>query len=296
MAFVIENDSVDAYKDYTYIMYVLCDKTASFYSKIKNIINIPIVVCSTGLSILNTINFSDNVDKMLIISYISTAFNLLIALSIAVLNIYKIPEKEFSFKSHSMNFLKLHNKINAEITKSKTVMINIDIVSIINEFNLLCEYITFHIPSHIRKDIQKNYPSYKFPLLLTNNTKEPDVRKTTLSKYLKKMMKIQESSNQLHVQQYKHKSELTESDISDVVSIEDCVAIELNSVNSSTSSNNENKKNKTTLPSIYSHSYPPSCNQSPFSVLAENMQYSPLFAIQGKRSRPLRPFKNHKPQ
>jgi hypothetical protein len=165
-------EEIDAYKDYTFIMYTLCDKTASFYSKIKNVINIPIVICSTGLSILNTTSFDQDTDRFIFISYLGIVLNLLIAMSVATLNVFKITEKEFSFKSHSMNFLKLHNKINAEIAKCKTIMIDIDILSIINEYNLLCEYITFHIPSRIRRDIQKHYPYHKMPILLTNTKKE----------------------------------------------------------------------------------------------------------------------------
>ena len=170
-----ETESIELYKDYSYIMYILCDKTASFYSKIKNIINIPIVICSTGLSILNTTNFDENMIKN-----ISICLNLLIAVSVAILNLFKITEKEFSFKSHSMNFLKLYNKINTELAKSKTILTKIDIMSIINEYNLLCEYITFHIPSRIRKEIRENYKNYKLPIMVINNNKN---RKLSLSYY-----------------------------------------------------------------------------------------------------------------
>lgn len=173
-------ESVELYKDYTYIMYILCYQTSSFYAKIKNIINIPIVICSTCLSIINTPEFNNDIDKMMIVKNISTCFNLLIALSIAVLNLYKITEKEFSFKSHAINFLKLHNKINAEIAKSNTLMLDIDIMNVIDEYNLLCEYITFHIPSHIRKKTIKNYPSFKMPtMIITNKRKSQEINKTT---------------------------------------------------------------------------------------------------------------------
>lgn len=271
MSFIHQNVSVDCYKDYTFIMYILCDKTASFYSKIKNVINIPIVICSTGLSILNTVNFSDNVDKMLIISYISTAFNLLIALSIAILNLYKIPEKEYSFKSHSMNFLKLNNKINAEITKCRTIMQEIDIVSIINEYNLLCEYITFHIPSHIRKDIQKNYAKYKLPLLLTNNKKDSYNHKI-LSKYVKYI-----------IQNSQHNVDIPDDKISSISS--DCMSIEMDS----SASAKENTIIPIKKPKLVIYSGHSSFDESPFSVLAHNVQYSPLFATKtNKRNMPIR--------
>lgn len=178
-------ESIEIYKDYTYIMYILCDKTSAFYSKIKNIISIPIVICSTGLSILNTTNFNEE-----IIRYISIGFNLLIALSVAILNLYKIPEKEFSFKSNAMSFLKLHNHINGELAKSKTLLTTIDVVSIINEYNMLCEYIVFHIPSRIRKDITINYQNYKLPLLVTNNNKMISKKKFLFGYYFKQKSPI----------------------------------------------------------------------------------------------------------
>lgn len=167
-----DTEDVDAYKDYTFIMYVMCDKTASFYSKIKNVINIPIVICSSGLSILNTTVFDEDTGRQMFISYLGIVLNLLIALSVAILNVFKITEKEFSFKSHSMNFLKLHNKINAEVARCKTISADVDIITVIAEYNLICEYITFHIPSRIRRDIQKNYPNHKLPVLLTNSKKD----------------------------------------------------------------------------------------------------------------------------
>ncbi len=178
MSFDNSIETIEIYKDYTYIMYILCDKTASFYSKIKNIINIPIVICSTALSILNTTNFDDN-----IIKNVSMSFNLLIALSVAMLSLFKITEKEFSFKTHSSNFLKLHNKINIELAKSKTILSEIEVLPIINEYNLLCEYIIFHIPSRIRKDIKENYNNYKLPTLVTNNNKISIKKKSTLAYY-----------------------------------------------------------------------------------------------------------------
>lgn len=186
------NESIDKYKDYIYIMYIVCDKTSSFYSKIKNAVNIPIIIISTALSILNTTDFDKNnvIDNNFIymIRYVSIGFNITIAVLIGVLTHFKIVEKEYSFKTHAMNFLKLYNKINAEVTKCKTIMLEVDIVNIINEYNLLCEYVTFHIPNRIRKQIQKNYSSYKMPLLVTNTKKEKNHHKPTLKYFINMMV------------------------------------------------------------------------------------------------------------
>lgn len=154
-------------------MYILCDKTSIYYSRLKNIINIPIIICSTSMSILNTTEFSKEVgiDNVLVIRLCTIIFNLMTALSIAVLNVYKITEKEFSFKSLSISFLKVHNKINMEIAKHKSTKKNIEneIINLIKEYNTLCESVIFHIPEHIQNNVKKNYESYHLPFMPHNN-------------------------------------------------------------------------------------------------------------------------------
>lgn len=199
MSSVSYNDSIDLYKDYTYIMYILCDKTASFYSKIKNIINIPIIICSTGLSILNTNNFDKNIFIISITRNIGIGFNLLIAISIAILNYYKITEKEYAFKTSAKSFLELHDKINFELTKSKTINSSVDILKILDEYNLYCEQIAFHIPSRIRRSIIKEYKSYNLPLLLLNNKKHRKILKTSYFDMYKSKMKTYSSNNSTHM-------------------------------------------------------------------------------------------------
>ena len=162
---------INSYKDYSYIMYIVCDQTSSYYSKIKNTINIPIVFCSAGLSIMNTYTTKD-LHTSHSIKNTGIVLNILIALSLSILNIYKITEKEFFFNTQSVKFLKIYNKINIEIMKSKTELNTENIMNIITEYNILCEHIQFHIPSHIRKYILKNYKHFQIPFLILNTVKK----------------------------------------------------------------------------------------------------------------------------
>jgi hypothetical protein len=175
------NDN-DIYVDHTYIMYILCDKTASFYYKIKNIINIPVIICSAVLSIFGSMNYNTNLENTVAIN-MTLFLNIFVTVAIALLNFFKITEKEFFFKSYAMNFFKLHNKINGEITKSKTIMINLEISQIINEYNVLCENITFNIPSRIKDNVAKRYADYKLPTILINN--KPMKKKIHIWNFLK---------------------------------------------------------------------------------------------------------------
>ena len=260
MSFDSYNESIEVYKDYSYIMYILCDKTAAFYSKIKNIINIPIVICSTSLSILNTADFINNTDLITITRNISIGFNLLIAISVAILNLFKITEKEYSFKIHSEQFLQLNNKINTEIAKSKTIHTKVDIMSIINEYNIYCEMISFHIPSTIRKRITKKYANYKLPLMLINNKKE-------LNKKHNKMLYF------FNIFKKKHNTPKTPT-----TSTSYTTSSEVYNINRSRSSSlsSINIINDEYIPKVYQHVLSPihSLNDSPCSVF--DLKNSPI--------------------
>jgi hypothetical protein len=266
------NESIDKYKDYTYIMYIVCDKTASFYSKIKNCINIPIIIISTVLSITNTTEFNkmDDLYYSEIIRYITIIFNVTIAVLIGILTHFKIIEKEYSFKTHSLNFLKLYNKINAETTKCKTIMIDVDILNIINEYNLLCEYIIFHIPDRVRKQIQKNYSSYKMPLLVTATKKEQKKDKPS-SKYFINMM----MDKKLIIKDDQF-AESSDNKVSNSESNTSTVDLQKIVVEKPYMQNQIYVIPGSQMSTIYSS---PSFNGSPFSIIADNdtkLQYSPI--------------------
>jgi hypothetical protein len=271
------NESIDKYKDYTYIMYIVCDKTASFYSKIKNCINIPIIIISTVLSITNTTEFNkmDDLYYSEIIRYITIIFNVTIAVLIGILTHFKIIEKEYSFKTHSLNFLKLYNKINAETTKCKTIMIDVDILNIINEYNLLCEYIIFHIPDRVRKQIQKNYSSYKMPLLVIATKKEQKKDKPSMKYFINMMM---DKKLVIKSDQFVESSDKPSSDNKVSNSDSDTSAIDLQNiiVDKPYVQNPIYVIPGSQMSTIYSS---PSFSGSPFSIIADNdtkLQYSPI--------------------
>lgn len=177
--------SIETYKDYSYVMYVMCYKSSLFYSTIKNVINIPIIICTTALSILSSSDFKsiNNIEKQDIIRSFSIGFNLLIALSIAILNVYKIAEKEFFFNSHASSFMKINNNIEVDLAKNKTTLTKIDILKIINDYNFLCESMTFHIPPYIRRSTFKKYHNFNLPLLLLENKREASILTTYYKKF-----------------------------------------------------------------------------------------------------------------
>lgn len=176
--------SIETYKDYSFVMYVMCYNSSLFYSTIKNVINIPIIICTTALSILSSSDFKsiNNTEKQDIIRYFSIGFNLLIALSIAILNVYKITEKEFFFNSHASSFMKINNNIELDLAKNKTTLVKIDILKIINDYNFLCENMAFHIPPYIRRSTFKKYHHFNLPLLLLENSRDASILRTYYKK------------------------------------------------------------------------------------------------------------------
>lgn len=177
--------SIETYKDYSYVMYVMCYNSSSFYCTIKNVINIPIIICTTAMSILSSSDFEsiNNTEKQDIIRIFSIGFNLLIALLIAILNVYKIAEKEFFFNSQASGFMKISNNIEVDLAKNKTTLTKIDILKIIYDYNSLCENMSFHIPQYIRRSAFKKYHNLNLPLLLLENKREASILTTYYKKF-----------------------------------------------------------------------------------------------------------------
>ena len=87
------------YRDKTYLMALLCGRSHSYYSFIKQIINIPIILSNSVLAVINGSSIDD--EKLKVINVITNAFS---ALMIMLINNFAITEKISCFKETSVKF------------------------------------------------------------------------------------------------------------------------------------------------------------------------------------------------
>ena len=113
---------LNSYSDKSYISCLLCDECSRFYSYLKSFVNIPLILSSSIMTVLNSSSF--NAEEMKIPNIIINATT---ALILALINYFKLPEKVQNFKTTSIKFNKLCHSIEDKLTND-TENINVEFI------------------------------------------------------------------------------------------------------------------------------------------------------------------------
>lgn len=161
-------DILKEYRDKTFIYEVLCTKTTEFYSNIKQVINIPLILSSSIMSICNSGSF--NPDEMQVPNIVINATT---ALLISLINNFKIVEKQQTFRNLSLKYMTLLHHIEDKINYDNEISPD-DTRSIIKQYDDLISQNEFHFPDHIKKKVRRMYlEKKKLPVILNDTSSEP---------------------------------------------------------------------------------------------------------------------------
>jgi hypothetical protein len=167
-----------SYKDKSYIMGVLCEKSFEHFNFIKSICNIPLILISSVMAILNSSSFDGNEMKIP-----NIVINSLTAMIIGIINNFRINEKESNFKQLSCKFMKISHLIEDKLHNQLETLSGSDISNQIKEYDNLIEQIDFTFPTSIQKTVKKLYKNKKqLPAILNGDMDDIiiDIIPTTL--------------------------------------------------------------------------------------------------------------------
>ena len=148
----IQKDIIFQYRDKSYICSILCQQTSDWYNLLISIINIPLIVMSTSLSIINSLNIDNNNMRMT-----NIIINASFALILALINNFNISEKKANFRSLHLKYIKLTHFIEDKITNELDNCTKEDIRNIINDYDILGENLEYPYPGFIRKRVKKRF-------------------------------------------------------------------------------------------------------------------------------------------
>lgn len=152
------------YRDKTYIYQILTHKTNEYYSNIKQIINIPLIVSSSIMTILNSGTFEPEEMKVP-----NIVINAVTALLISMINNYKIIEKQQTFRNLSLKYMALLHDIEDKLANDDNIEPD-EVRTIIKQYDDLISQTEYIIPSHIQKKVKNLYKGKKFlPLILNGD-------------------------------------------------------------------------------------------------------------------------------
>lgn len=170
----IQLRQLEILRDKVYIYQILTTKTNIWYSSIKQIINIPIILSSFALSILNSNSVS--ADEMKLPNII---INSIIGLMVSLINQFRIVEKQSAFKNISIKFMNLLHEIEDHLINDKNITPD-EIRLLTKQYDEIISNMEFQIPDRIAKSVKKIYKGKKFlpVILISDQDDEPTQRRS----------------------------------------------------------------------------------------------------------------------
>ena len=152
----ISNEHVkllESYGDKAYITSILCAQSSEHFEFLRSIINIPLILSSSVMTVMNSMNESNSNEIKISNIVLNTWTNLILSL----VGNFKLTEQATNFKQIDIKMNKLTHKIvdflsiDLESTKIE------DIRAIINEYDSLNESLDFPFPNFIKNRVKKVY-------------------------------------------------------------------------------------------------------------------------------------------
>jgi len=147
---------LESYRDKAYITSILCAQSSEHFSFLRSMVNLPLIISSSVMTVLNSM--SDNSNEM---KYANIVLNTWTSLILSIIGNFKLTEQATNFKQIEIKMNKLTHKIedflsiDLESTKIE------DIRAIINEYDSLNESLDFTYPNFIKNRVKKVYSGKK---------------------------------------------------------------------------------------------------------------------------------------
>lgn len=175
-----------SYKDKSYVMGVLCEKSFEHFNFIKSICNIPLILLSSVMAILNSSTFDGNEMKIP-----NIVINSLTAMIVGMINNFRVNEKENNFKQLSSKFMKISHMIEDKLNNHLDSLTSSDVSNQIKEYDNLIEQIDFTFPSSIQNTVKKLYKNKRqLPAILNGDTDDFIIDTISTSRAIPQMTSI----------------------------------------------------------------------------------------------------------
>ena len=146
---------IKQYRDKCYITCILCQESSSYNNLMKTIINIPLILTSSAMTVINS---SFNADDIKIANIILNASTSLI---LSLLGNFKFTEKSSHFRSMNIKFTKLLHQIEDLLINDFDEVEKDDIKKIIADYDMLVEGLEYDFNNFIKERVKLKYKDTK---------------------------------------------------------------------------------------------------------------------------------------
>lgn len=140
------------YRDRSYIMSALCSNHSDYFNLIKNILNVPLVITSSIMIVINS--YDDNIDNLKLYNIL---LNISTTIIISFMASFKINEKISLFNMASKKFIKNCHKAEDLLFNNLNEITVEDVKNIILEYDNINDSIDFNYIGFIKDNLIKKY-------------------------------------------------------------------------------------------------------------------------------------------
>ena len=152
---------LESYRDKAYITSILCSQSSENFSFLRSIVNIPLILSSSTMTVLNSMSEDDD-NRMKFANIILNAWTSLI---LSLVGNFKLPEQT---REQVTNFAQIQvkmNKLTHQIEDKLTIDLESckieDIRHFINDYDALYEQLDYAFPNFIKNRVKKVYAGKK---------------------------------------------------------------------------------------------------------------------------------------
>jgi L-cystine uptake protein TcyP (sodium:dicarboxylate symporter family) len=153
---MISHDQIkllQSYRDKSYVTSILCSQTGEFYSFIRSMINIPLILSSSIMMIFNSLNEIDSTSM----KYANIALNASTTTILSLIGNFKLAEKVTNFKNIEIKMNKLCHSIEDKLTNDLENTTTENIRQIITEYDTLNEQLDYPFIGFIKNRVKRTY-------------------------------------------------------------------------------------------------------------------------------------------
>lgn len=149
---------LQSYRDKSYISNILCEESANYYNTIKTFINIPIILFSFIMTIINSNSYLNKYEFNVIPNIICNSGTII---CIGIITNFKIIEKANVFRITGIKFNKLCHNIENKLTNEIENINSNDITNFILEYDNINENLEYFYCNFIKKKVKNKYKNKK---------------------------------------------------------------------------------------------------------------------------------------
>ena len=147
-----QQELLKQYQEKSFINALLAEEACNHYNFVKNVINIPLIICNTAMVCINSI-----IENQELLKILNIILNSSTGLILSLISNFKIYEHIQQYHQLQIKFNKLSHQIDSKITNDLENINGDFIQNIVEDYDQICESVEFAYPSSIRKRIKKQY-------------------------------------------------------------------------------------------------------------------------------------------